>query len=46
MGKKYMKREENIVSILKIEKNTHFSHDLPKFGFGGWEKLGLDPPIS
>ena len=34
MGKKYMKREGNKVSIFKIEKIPIFAHDAPKFGFG------------
>ena len=32
--KKYMKREGNKVSIIKIEKNPIFAHDALKFGFG------------
>ena len=44
MGKKYMEREGNKLSIFKIEKVPIFSHDVPKFGFGDgksvkkWEK--------
>ena len=34
MGKKYMKRDGNIVPILKIVKIPIFSHDSPKFGLG------------
>ena len=34
MGKKYMKKEGNKVSIFKIEKIPIFAHDAPKFGFG------------
>ena len=40
MGKKYMKREGNKLSILKIEKIPIFSHDAPKFGFGDGKKWG------
>ena len=38
MGKKYMKREGNKVSIFKIEKFPIFAHDAPKFGFGDGKK--------
>ena len=34
MGKKYVKREGNKVSIFKIEKISIFAHDAPKFGLG------------
>ena len=43
MGKKYLKREGNKVSIFKIEKFPIFAHDAPKFGFGDgkkYEKMG------
>ena len=40
MGKKYMKREGNKVSIFKIEKFPIFAHDAPKFGFGDGKKWG------
>ena len=40
MGKKYMKREGNKLSIFKIEKISIFSHDAPKFGFGDGKKWG------
>ena len=33
-----MKREGNKLSIFKIEKKSHFSHDAPKFGFGDGKK--------
>ena len=35
-----MKREGNNVSIFKIEKIPIFAHDVPKFEFWGWEKMG------
>ena len=38
-GKKYMEREGNKLSILKIEKIPIFSHDAPKFGFGDGKKV-------
>ena len=38
MGKKYMEREGNKLSIFKIEKIPIFSHDAPKFGFGDGKK--------
>ena len=39
MGKKYMEREGNKLSIFKIEKIPIFSHDAPKFGFGDGKKV-------
>ena len=38
MGKMYMKREGNKVSIFKIEKIPIFAHHAPKFGFGDGKK--------
>ena len=40
LGKKYMEREGNKLSIFKIEKIPIFSHDAPKFGFGDGKKWG------
>ena len=36
-----MKREENKVSIFKIEKIPIFAHDAPKFGFGDEKKYEI-----
>ena len=40
MGKKYMKREGDKLSIFKIEKIPIFSYDAPKFAFGDGQKWG------
>ena len=45
MGKKYMEREGNKLSIFKIEKIPIFSHDALEFGLGvgkKWKKKYME----